>query len=144
MVALVGRYSYRPDLQAGMRRLDGLAGSTVERDGSPAKTRRPRLQFRLAEQDRAALVRDYLNGTPTTKLTESYGLGKGSVLEILEAEGVKMRRQPLTDEQVAMALRLYAEGKSLAQVAKAIGSAPTSVGRALKTRGMRLRPGRRR
>lgn len=47
-----------------------------------------------------------------------------------------MRRQPLTDEQLATALRLYDEGKSLAQVARAIGSAPPTIGRTPRVRGV--------
>lgn len=53
-----------------------------------------------------------------------------------------MRRQGLSETEADEAVRLYESGLSLARAATQIGSAPTTVNRALQARGVRLRPRR--
>jgi hypothetical protein len=69
-----------------------------------------------------------------------YGLSKASVIQVLEESGVTPRRQPLSPEQVDLAIRLYEEGRSLATVATIIDSSRESIRRALIQVGVTLRP----
>jgi hypothetical protein len=54
--------------------------------------------------------------------------------------GVTIRRQGLSDEQVAEAATLYTAGKSLAWLGARYGVSHTTVAAALRRRGMTLRP----
>jgi hypothetical protein len=47
----------------------------------------------------------------------AYGLGKGTVLGILEEHGVKLRGQGITDDRLGEAIELYRSGLSLNRVA---------------------------
>lgn len=98
-----------------------------------------RLGQRLDPQIRQQLARDYEAGIPTTELTQIYRLSKPSVLKLLQAAGVSMRRQGLDQEQTAEAVRLYRSGLSLVRVGERIGFGPTSVANALRAAGVRLR-----
>ncbi|WP_240743553.1 helix-turn-helix domain-containing protein [Mycobacterium paragordonae] len=51
----------------------------------------------------------------------------------------KIRKQPLTDEQVAKAAQLYASGQSLATIGTHLGVDHGTVWHALKKRGVRMR-----
>ncbi len=55
-----------------------------------------RADNRLGPQQLAQLIANYRAGIPTTQLMQSYGLGKGAVLRLLDAHGVVRRRQGLT------------------------------------------------
>jgi len=85
------------------------------------------------------LVQEYQDGTPTTTLTKRYQLGKGTVLRLLASQGVSMRRQSLTPEQILEAARLYGSGLSLAQVGHQLGCDHGAVWRALKAAGIPMR-----
>jgi hypothetical protein len=86
------------------------------------------------------LVADYKRGISTPKLCKQYDLSKWSVLKILNDHGVSMRFQSLTDEQIDQAVERYQAGDSLATIARHLGSSPTTVQRALISRGVAIRP----
>ncbi|MEI2826893.1 MAG: hypothetical protein V9F04_11150 [Dermatophilaceae bacterium] len=89
LVALAYRYSSRTDLSRRLVPLAELAGQAPHpRTEQPHVVPRS-LHFRLTDDVRHALIKDYLNGIPTTQLTTKYSLGKGSVLQILEEAGVE-------------------------------------------------------
>jgi len=139
LVALAERYSQRPDLTRRLDSLHKLAGQASYDEVAQSASKPRSLRFRMADVQRQALVDDYVNGTPTTELTSRYQLSKGSVLQILEAAGVQMRRQGLTDDQVHEAVKLYTSGLSLAAIAGRLDSASTTVNRALVAQGVILR-----
>lgn len=58
----------------------------------------------------AELVAAYEAGATTRQLMASYNLGKGAVLRLLRANGVQLRYQSMTPEQVETVIRLYARG----------------------------------
>lgn len=60
----------------------------------------------------------YEAGDTTTQLACDYGVAKSTIIGILRAKSVVVRRQPLTREQVSEAARLYESGLSLSQVAE--------------------------
>jgi hypothetical protein len=85
------------------------------------------------------VVADYQAGTPTTQLTTRYGIGKSSVLRFLREAGVTMRKQPLTEPQIAEATRLYATGLSVAAVGAALKLNPSTIWRTLTACGVEMR-----
>jgi len=83
---VVGRYSKLS------RPLD--VGQTTTRFGlvsslSPIHSVRRRVGADVITQ----LVHDYQAGVPTTELTISYGIGKGTVLRLFRSHGVQLRRR---------------------------------------------------
>lgn len=115
-------------------------------NGGPDRTepvlRTPRqVDARLSEEDRAAIAEAYRDGIPSTALCRQYQLGKSTVLQILAEAGVPMRRQPLSEEQIDVAARLYeTAGLSLSQVCAELGLKQSSLQLAFTKRGMVLRP----
>ncbi len=103
-----------------------------------------RLDRRLSAAMIAELVAAYQAGTSTPELCKRYGLSKGGVLKLLGEAGVAMRKQPMTDEQTELAVRLYGEGRSLAAIGDQLGKAKSSVREALIARGAAMRPSTRR
>lgn len=98
-----------------------------------------RLTLRFGPDDLARLVADYQAGVPTTELVTRYGLGKGSVLRLLREQGVTIRYQSPTTEQVDQAVQLYATGLSLAAVGDHLGFSAHTIRRALLAAGVRTR-----
>ncbi|MEU2257714.1 helix-turn-helix domain-containing protein [Nocardia xishanensis] len=98
-----------------------------------------RLDRRLCAATIAEVVEGYEGGSSTNLLCERYGLSKGGRLKILQEHGVQMRNQPMTDEEIDWAERLYGEGQSLNAVARQIGKAKGSVWKALRQRGVAMR-----
>jgi predicted HTH domain antitoxin len=50
-----------------------------------------------------------------------------------------MRRQPMTDEQVAEGIRLYQSGLSVARASEALAVSPRTLHRALRSLRIRMR-----
>jgi hypothetical protein len=46
-----------------------------------------------AQEMIAHILSEYQSGTPTTQLTETYGIGKGTVLRLLRERGDVIRHQ---------------------------------------------------
>lgn len=92
---------------------------------------------RLGPVGIAQLVADYQAGISTTQLMRLYDLGKGSVLRLLEANGVPRRRQGLTPTQVEEAARLFRLGWSLSRIGRRFGKDHGVVSRALIQAGVR-------
>lgn len=106
-------------------------------DGSVVRPRR--LDRRLSPATIAELVDAYRSGTSTTKLCERHGLSKGGLLKLLQDHGVQMRNQPMTEEEIDWAVRLYGEGQSLNAVARTLHKAKGSILKALRERGIEMR-----
>ncbi|WP_067475233.1 hypothetical protein [Nocardia amamiensis] len=101
------------------------------------KTVQPRrLDRRLSPATIEELVDAYRRGTSTNQLCERYQMSKGGLLKILQEHGVQMRYQPMTEEEIDWAVRLYGEGQSLNAVARQLGKAKGSVWKALRGRGV--------
>lgn len=86
------------------------------------------------------MVRDYEAGESTAALCASYGLGKGTVLELLAEQGTKMRGQGLPDDQLPEATRLYVEeGWPLRKIGPRLGCSADAVRLGLLRAGVELR-----
>ncbi|MDE1674847.1 helix-turn-helix domain-containing protein [Nocardia gipuzkoensis] len=99
-----------------------------------------RLDRRLSPAEIAELVDAYRGGTATTELRKRYELSQGGLLKILKQHDVKMRYQPMTDDEIDWAVRLYSEGQSFNSIARRLGKSKGSVWRALRGRGVETRP----
>jgi transcriptional regulator of aromatic amino acid metabolism len=87
-------------------------------------------------------VARYQAGETTQQVGTRYGISKTRVATILREQGVTVRRQGLTDEQVTEAATLYVSGKSLAWLGTRFGVSHTTVAVVLRHRGVQLRPRR--
>ncbi|WP_280494318.1 hypothetical protein [Nocardia farcinica] len=66
-------------------------------------------------------------------------MSKGGLLKLLQDHGVQMRNQPMTEEEIDWAVRLYGEGQSLNAVARTLHKAKGSILKALRERGIEMR-----
>jgi transposase-like protein len=138
----VHRYSKHDLTGVGLDRLAELLGRNEARQQSTSPLRqRYKLQQRtgLAELT-VQLVVDYQAGVSTTDLTRRYNLGKSSVLRLLHDAGVAMRNRPLSEAQIAQAIRLYEAGMSTSRIASGLALNQSTVWRTLKARGVAMRP----
>ncbi|WP_299303361.1 hypothetical protein [uncultured Brachybacterium sp.] len=87
---------------------------------NPAITKPHRKWNRLSDTARADVASRYSAGETSTALAKEYGVANSTILGILRANSVVVRRQPLTKQQVAEAARLYEAGSSLSQVAEVL------------------------
>lgn len=126
---------------------DGLAKLQVGADELAGRPLRPltplpgavRLDARMGPNRIAQLIDEYQAGMPTTELARTFGVGKGTIIRLLHAAGVPMRRQGPSAEQVREAVRLYAQGLSLAVVGERLGFDAHTVRRALLRAGVVMR-----
>ncbi|WP_278265269.1 helix-turn-helix domain-containing protein [Nocardia sp. AG03] len=141
MVGVTGRYlkQREPDwLKTVIAKVD--AATTRQIGKADTNAVQPRqLDRRLSTETVAELVRAYRSGTSTGKLCEIHQLSKGGLLKILSEHGVEMRYQPMTNEEIDWAVRLYGEGQSMNAIARQIGKAKGSVWKAVRERGVERR-----
>lgn len=106
----------------------------MRHDGSPSRTKR----F-LSADDIDDIPQNYESGDTTEQIGNRYSISKTRVATVLREQGIDIRRQGLTQEQVSEAAGLYAKGRSLAW----LGPATTSPTRPLPPRfggkGIQLR-----
>jgi hypothetical protein len=76
----------------------------------------------------------------SSDLAAEFGVAKSTILGILRANNVVVRRQPLTGEQVSEATRLYESGLSLSKVAERLKVNQETMRVAILDAGVRLRP----
>jgi DNA-directed RNA polymerase specialized sigma24 family protein len=132
MVELLGRYSKTPALLP--------APLARRRRSSPARSSRIHAaRKRLGPDSIQQLVADYEAGDSTTILMRTYGLGKGTVLAILEEQGVKMRGQGIPDDRLSEVSDLYSGGLSLMRISKKLDCSAETVRQALLRAGVTLR-----
>jgi hypothetical protein len=87
------------------------------------------------------IVAKYESRISTNQLKDEHHLGKDTISALLKANGVALRRQGLNNEETREAANLYTTGHSLAWIANYFGGiSPTTVARALRRRGVQLRP----
>ena len=92
----------------------------------------PPVRVRLPNSLQPEIVAAYLAGASTRQLGERYGCSKAAIETMLHRAGTKMRKQPLTPEQVKDAKRLHATGLSTYKIASQFGVAQCTVWRALR------------
>lgn len=98
------------------------------------------LRRRLSPQVIEELVDRYNTGEGTPALSREYHISKSGLLQLLRAEGVSLRRQPLAPEDAKRAVRLYENGLTIDEVAEQIGSSYSTVRKILHQSGVTMRP----
>jgi DNA invertase Pin-like site-specific DNA recombinase len=93
----------------------------------------PPVRKRLPKSVHREIIAAYQAGSTTRQLAQVYGASKTSIQHILHAEGITLRRQPLTPDQAREAKRLYATGLSTYAIAKQFGVVQSTVWRALNS-----------
>jgi hypothetical protein len=101
--------------------------------------RKPRSTRFLTAQDVADIVHRYKAGETTQQIRNRYGISKTRVATVLREQGVTIRRQGLSDEQVRAAATLYVAGKSLASLGIRFGVSHTTIAAELRRQGVELR-----
>lgn len=109
--------------------------NTLIADESPRSLRR-----RLEPSIITEIVERYKRGEHTTQLCVEYGVSKGSVVKLLRDEKVQLRFQPLPEDKVEEAVKLYESGTAIAPIAKILEASFGSVRSSLKREGVQLRP----
>lgn len=94
----------------------------------------------LNPRDLTDIVARYQAGDTTQQIGTHYGISKTRVARVLREQGVPIRRQGLSDEQVRDAARLYAQAASIAQIGTRFDVSHTTVAAALRRQGIKLRP----
>lgn len=99
------------------------------------------LRRRLAPQAIAELVARYNTGEGTPALSRAYSISKTGLRELLQAEGVSMRRQAITPEDAERAVRLYLykDGLTITQVVGQVGYSFGTIRRVLHEYGVVMR-----
>jgi Helix-turn-helix domain len=101
---------------------------------------KPRSKRFLTAQDVADIVHRYEADETTQQIGNRYGISKTRVATVLREQGVTIRRQGLSDEQVREAATLYVAGKSLASLGVRFGVSHTTIAAILRQQGVELRP----
>jgi len=86
-----------------------------------------------------AIAMSYLAGATTHELAAEYGVTYTTISRRLKEQGVRVRNNVLSEDEITAALVLYQYGHSLDTVAKRMGRAPNSIRNALLKRGVRVR-----
>ncbi|MBN9212343.1 MAG: hypothetical protein J0I95_12625 [Microbacterium sp.] len=86
------------------------------------------------------IVAEYESGATTPSLCQTYGLSKTGILRLLRDEGVVLRRQPLTSDQVELAKKMYESGQPIAAIATRLDTSYNNVRQRLIKEGVQLRP----
>jgi len=101
---------------------------------------RPRSKRILGATDVDDIVKKYGSGETTQQIGAHFGISKSRVATVLREQGITIRRQGLTEEQVKEAATLYAAGRSLEWIGARYNVSHTTVATALRRQEIQLRP----
>jgi hypothetical protein len=105
-----------------------------ERSG-PIRQRQRRLSDVRAQQ----MTTRYLEGATVYELAVEFDICRSKVSERLKENGVRMRLQPPSDQEISEMVRLYESGLSLAAVGKKVRASVGTVRRCVLARGVQTR-----
>lgn len=103
---------------------------------SPAR----QVQRRLTPADQVAVVDHYQAGATIKVLALEFGVHRVTISRYLKQLAVPLRVRGIRPEHVPEAARLYMDGWSLERLGEKYGCDHTTVWRALRERGVQLRP----
>jgi hypothetical protein len=141
LVDVIGRYSKPRPREKDLDKLQHLLErATRNPNAQPATTdaKIRNITRRLGHERIKELVADYDSNLTTITLMSKYQLSKTSVIYLLEANGVTLRRQGLTEDQVATAVSLYKD-HSLTELTRQLRLPRESIRRALIDAGVEMR-----
>lgn len=139
LVELLGSYSKSFGQRQRIARISALTSpdAPVRPVRSPHHVHKAVQRLGAARVDE--LVALYGAGMPSTELMVRFGLGKGTVLDLLHDRGVAVRCQGLAPSDVTAAAELYSSGASLAQVGERFSCDAETVRTTLREAGVRIR-----
>lgn len=112
--------------------------SSTSRNAVPVERR---LRRRLPPDTITELVAAYRSGESTNELCRTFAISKGGVLKLLADQGVTMRQQRMTSDEIDRAVRLYVvDGLSIRAIGEQLGKSKGSVWKALRERDVPMRP----
>jgi DNA-directed RNA polymerase specialized sigma24 family protein len=121
------------------RALPDLLAAREDRPSVEADRRERQPQRRLTPEQVEQLVQEYEAGDDMRALAGRWGLHRLTVAGHLRRAGVELRRQGLSDKQLAEAGRLYGEGWSLQRLAERYGCDDETMRTYLKRAGVQMR-----
>lgn len=139
LVDVLGRYSRLARLTLQLRSLLKLLKTEADRAASSSPPRVHKLDQRIDCELTARIAAEYEVGTSSPELARQYGLGKGSVLKLLHEADVRLRLPRMSEVELQEARRLYEGGLSLVEVGKRLDRDHSTIYKALKRRGVRMR-----
>ncbi len=134
MVEVLARHARYAPFRDELERRLARAGN--RRDVELAPNRLHALVDRLSPDTVKWIVDEYQRGMPSTELARTVGVGKAGVLAILHEHGVNLRLRPMTEKEIAEAIRLYQQGWSLARVGKQLGRDHSAIRDVLERSGV--------
>ena len=117
-----------------------MVGETRLNQAASQPPLRRRKWNRLDDETRKEVAARYAAGETTTVLATEYGVAKSTVVGILRAQSVVVRRQARSGEQASEAARLYDSGLSLSEVAERMRINQETMRVATIAVGVSLRP----
>ncbi len=97
------------------------------------------LRRRLAAEVREALVARHKAGESIKALSREFGISESGLRDLLTAEEMLYRKQPITPEDIDLAVQLYASGLTVKQVVKRLSYPIGTIRRVLRERGVTMR-----
>jgi len=138
VVELIGAYSSKVSLS---EQYNDLRKRIQESPPRPRPTGPPPRAKRFLSTDNIAdIATSYEAGISTNHIASRYGISKTRVASVLREQGVTLRRQGLTNEQVSKATDFYRAGRSMVWIAARYDVSHTTVATALRRQGVQLRP----
>lgn len=111
----------------------------LESAGTPTRSLRRRLAPQVIEE----LIIRYTAGEAIRALSREYSVSRSGLRQLLQGEGVALRKQGITPEDAKNAVRLYETGLTITQVVERIGYSYYAIRTMLHEQGVALRaPGR--
>lgn len=99
-----------------------------------------KLSHRLTPEEMARLAEEYKAGKTTTQLEVQFQLSHGSVVKLLQDQGVTIRSRGLSQVELEQIVECYESGLSIVQVAQKLGRADSTIWRALLKMKVKMRP----
>lgn len=97
------------------------------------------LRRRLTPRTIAEIVARYTAGETAPAPSREYGISKAGLRELLLAEGVTFRKQPIAPEDAERAVLLYERGLTIEQVVGQVGYSFSMIRKALHENGVAMR-----
>jgi transposase len=137
-VELVRLYSNPPREADYLRQVQSAASSP--RPAERPKRHRRQHQRRLNMTEIKELIKECERQVPVKELAQRFGIHRLTVTALLRRYGVELRRSGLDPAEVQVAARLYRQGWSLARLGEEYDVDSTTVWRALRAAGVKMRP----
>jgi DNA-binding CsgD family transcriptional regulator len=139
----MSRYSNLYPLLSRLQELaEAIASDTTGEKPVTSSTPAPRvhkLDHRLDGEQIARIVAEYEAGASAAVIGDMFSLSKRSVIKIVREAGVVIWWPRMSHAEIREATRLYAGGLSLVEVGKRLNRDHSTIYKALKRAGVRMR-----